>query len=263
MNREDYRNCLNDVYNSHFCSGQCAHFSKCKKGQIDDGLFFNRAKLGSKYGEDMVRKILVVGKEPIMENREITQPAPLDQAKNDHYRRTLYTLATIYDTQPNSDKISDLDDYKRFLDYFCLTNYFKCSFTETVKEDGEKKSKKNSGIDTSKVMKKECWKILIDEIDALKPEIIIIQGMSYSNAFWHKIEERYGKNRLRKREYKIGYEQLTKHDNGPGGGPLYIVWAYHPTARFPYSWNQRLENLQYVLDKLRELLRNKKAESET
>ena len=257
MNREDYKNRLNDVYNSHFCSGQCVHYAECKKGQIDDGLFFNRAKLGIKYGEDMVRKILVVGKEPVTENQVITQTALLDKANKDHYRRTLYTLATILKEQPKSEALADLKDYEDLLNYFCLTNYFKCSFTETVKENGEKKAKKRSGVEVSKAMKRECWHILMDEINALKPEIIIIQGTSYSNKFWKKIKDCYDKNSLRKSEYKKGYEQLTKHKY-KNGDPLYIVWAYHPTARPPHAWNQQLDNLLDILKGLKGLLDEEK-----
>jgi len=249
-----YEDKLKSVYDKHYCSGECVNYPQCKKGLIDDGVLFNCAKLGKHYGDEPYRKVLVVGKEPVTENRRITQTASLEEADNPHYRRTLYTLATILEKEPDSDAINNLEQYEKLLDYFCLTNYFKCSFTETVKENGKKKAKKNSGIETSKTMKKECWNILMDEIDALEPDIIIIQGTSYSNAFWRKIEEHYGKNSLQKRKYKKGYEQLTKHDNGPNGGCLYIVWAYHPTARAPYSWNQRIKNLQYILEKLKEFL---------
>lgn len=251
---------LKGVYAKYYCSGECVNYPQCKKGLVDDGLLFNCAKLGAHYAESSNPRVLVIGKEPVTENREITQTASLEKANNDHYRRTLYTLATILIEQPKSDALADLEDYKDLLSYFCLTNYFKCSFTETKTEKDEKKATKRSGIKVSKEMKKECWNILMDEINALKPEIIIIQGTSYSNAFWRKIEERYGKNTLRKQEYKRGYEQLTKHNNGPDGSPLYIVWAYHPTARAPYTWNQRLKNLQYVLGKLKELLDEEKVE---
>lgn len=258
MGINQYEEQLKGVYAKHYCSGECVNYPQCKKGLVDDGLLFNCAKLGKHYGDGTYRKVLVVGKEPVTENRAITPTEPLEKADNQHYRRTLYTLASILDKAPKSDALSDLKNYEELLDYFCLTNYFKCSFTETAKENDEKKAKKRSGVEVSKAMKRECWNILMDEIDELKPEIIIIQGTSYSNAFWRKIEERYGKNTLRKLEYKKGYEQLTKHNNGPDGSPLYVVWAYHPTARAPYTWNQRIKNLQYVLGKLKELLVEKK-----
>lgn len=254
MNREDYKNLLNDVYKRYFCSSQCVYYSECKKEQLDDGLFFNRAKLGRKYGE--IRRILVVGKEAVAESQEITQTASLDEANNDHYRRTLYTLATILESQPKSDALVDLKDYEKLLDYICLTNYFKCSFTETETEEDVKYAKKRSGVKASKKMKTNCWRILIDEINALKPEIIIIQGRSYSDAFWKEIckEKYFGENKFPENGFKCGYEQLTKHKY-QNGDPMYIVWAYHPTARAEKAWGKRLENLRYILDKLKTALK--------
>ena len=58
----------------------------------------------------------------------------------------VHTLATILIEQPKSDALADLEDYKDLLSYFCLTNYFKCSFTETKTEKDEKKATKRSGI---------------------------------------------------------------------------------------------------------------------
>lgn len=246
-----YEEQLNAVYQKYYCcSGECANYSKCKKGLARNGLLFNRAKIGKYYGTKY-RKVLVVGKEPVSENGEITATASLEEAKNPHYRRTLYTLAMILDKEPESDSISDLNAYKKLLDYFCLTNYFKCSFTETETTVNGKKAKKNSGIKVNNAMKQECWKILIDEIDNLKPEIIIIQGKMWCEAFFEEVQKRYGKAETK---CKAGYEELTKHENGPDGGPLYIVWAYHPTARAKCAWNQRLKNLRNVLGKLRECL---------
>ena len=102
-------------------------------------------------------------------------------------------------------------------------------------------------------MRKECWNVLIDEIAVLKPEIIIIQGTSYSNDFWKQIKTFYGESGLPKGDYKMDYEELTKHKY-ENGEPLYIVWAYHPTARGNRAWNKRLKNLQDVLEELRECL---------
>ena len=167
-----YEDNLKSVYDKHYRSGECINYRQCKKGLIDDGLLFNCAKLGAHYGDEPYRKVLVVGKEPVTENRKITQTASLEEADNPHYRRTLYTLATILKKEPDSDGRSDLEQYKELLDYFCLTNYFKCSFTEVVKENGERKAKTNSNIKTSKAMCDNCWRILIDEINALKPEIV-------------------------------------------------------------------------------------------
>jgi len=246
-----YEDKLKSVYDKHYCSGECINYRQCKKGLVDDGLLFNCAKLGAHYGDRPYRKVLVVGKEPVTQNQKITRTALLDKADNPHYRRTLYTLATILEQEPKSEKIDDIKHYEKLLDYFCLTNYFKCSFTETVKEKDEKKAKKNSGIETSKAMKKECWKILMDEIKALAPEIIIIQGKMWGDEFLEKIKTRFGHMETK---YKNGYEELTKHENGPNGGPLYIVWTYHPTARAKYSWNKRLCYLRGALESLRECL---------
>ena len=256
MVNEKYESLLNEIYEKHYSAdnGKCKHFAECSNGQVlCDGLIYNRAKLGKYYGNGQYPKVMVVGKEPITENREITQTASLDEADNPHYRRTLYTLATVLKEEPDGDSYSDLKKYEELLDYFCLTNYFKCSFTETEEIDGVKKAKKNSGVFTNSIMRKECWNVLIDEIAVLKPEIIIIQGTSYSNDFWKQIKTFYGESGLPKGDYKMDYEELTKHKY-ENGEPLYIVWAYHPTARGNRAWNKRLKNLQDVLEELRECL---------
>lgn len=253
MGIKQYEEQLKGVYGKYYCSGQCINYSQCKKGLVDDGLFFNCAKLGKHYGEGPYPRVLVIGKEPITENKVITRTATLGDADNPHYRRTLYTLATILEKKPDSDAINNLKQYEKLLDYFCLTNYFKCSFTEVVKENGERKAKTNSNIKTSKAMCDNCWRILIDEINALKPEIVVVQGRSYAGALWEEIcsKECFGENQLLGDTYKQDYEELTKHTY-KNGDPLYIVWAYHPTARGDYGWKKRLKNLQYIIEKLEE-----------
>lgn len=257
MINEKYEPLLNDVYKKYYTAenSRCKHFSECSKGQtFCDGLFCNRAKIGKNYGNGKYPKVLVVGKEPVTENGKITQTASLDEANNPHYRRTLYTLATVLHTEPKTDTLNDLAEHQELLNHFCLTNYFKCSFTETEINNGVKKAKNNSNVSTNCAMRKECWNILMDEIAVLKPEIIVMQGKSYSGDFWSQIKQLYGESSLPEVNYKMEYEELTKHDNGPNGSPLYIVWAYHPTARANYAWNNRLVNLKYVLNKLKEIL---------
>lgn len=264
MVNELYESALNGAYEKHYTAddGKCKHFAECKKGQsLCDGLFCNRAKIGKYYGNVKYPKILVVGKEPVTENTTITRTATLEEADNPHYRRTLYTLAAILEEEPSGDSYNELEKYTELLDYFCLTNYFKCSFTEVVEESGLRKAKTNSNKTTSKAMCENCWNILIDEINALKPEIIIIQGTSYSDDFWKQIKSLYGESSLPKGDYKMDYEELTKHNNGPNGQPLYIAWAYHPTARATYAWNKRLDNLRCVLKKLKESLDAEKSKT--
>lgn len=263
MINEKYELLLNEAYKKHYTAddGKCKHFAECSNGQsLCDGLFCNRAKIGKDYGDGKYPKVLVVGKEPVTENRKVTQTASLDEADNPHYRRTLYTLATVLEKEPETDALSDLNEHKELLDHFCLTNYFKCSFTETEEKDNIKKAKRNSNVSTNSAMRRECWNILIDEINALKPEIIIIQGQSYSGNFWAQIKRLYGESSLLEADYKMDYEELTKHDNGPNGSPLYIVWAYHPTARAKYAWGNRLENLSFVLNKLKKILATEKGD---
>lgn len=261
---ELYESSLNEVYKKYYTAddGKCKYFAECRKGHAScDGLFCNRAKIGNFYGNGTCPKILVIGKEPVTENKTITRTATLEEANNPHYRRTLYTLAAFLEEEPSGDSYDELKKYEELLDYFCLTNYFKCSFTEVVEEGGQKKAKTNSNKKASKAMCENCWNILIDEINALKPEIIIIQGTSYSDDFWKQIESLYGESSLPKGNYKKAYEELTKHNNGPNGQPLYIVWAYHPTARAKFAWSNRLDNLRYILKKLKESIDAKESKT--
>ena len=258
MVNELYESALNGAYEKHYTAdnGRCKHFAECSKDQNTcKGLFCNRAKLGTHYGNGEHLKVLVVGKEPVTENRGITKTASLEEANNPHYRRTLYTLATILKKEPASDCFEDLVIYDELLDYFCLTNYFKCSFTETEETAGVKRAKKNSNVKTNSFMKNQCGNILLDEIKALKPDIVIMQGKSYSSSFWETLQnkEYYGKNLLSEEHSKKCKGLLTKHQYN-NGSPLYIVWAYHPTARASFAWKRQLKHLSNTVQILQEVL---------
>jgi hypothetical protein len=116
MVNELYESPLEKVYKKYYAAGngRCIYFTECRKEQCD-GLFCNRAKLGKCYGNGEYPKVLVIGKEPVSEQKRITPPASLEEANNSHYRKTLYTLAAILKEEPGRASYSDLKKHEDLL----------------------------------------------------------------------------------------------------------------------------------------------------
>ncbi len=226
-----YRTKLEAAYRSFFGSDNntCPYAALCEHGMCDDSIRFNCAHLGKDYGTDpSFPKILVVGKEPVSEHRCIKPTASLDDAGyNPHYLKTLYTLSLMFgDPAEDYNKCDSLFSKEYLLSHICLTNYYKCVFSETHTENGTTSTKRRRDKKTNTSMKKHCAEILIEEIRALTPDLVVIQSKDADNKMFTKlIDTHFQKGVELFAENGIWlYEHKHEH------GTFYILWSYHPTA---------------------------------
>ena len=182
------------------------------------------AKVGREYGKTGFPKILIVGKESKNHRAEVGTTTPSIHpekggADNDHYRKTLYTLALLLaESIPKSFSKEDLEEYEELLQKFCLTNYFKCAVS-----GGEKSCYR--GLPHTKAMKSNCYHLLEKEIDVLEPDIVIIQGKFTPKEFWSVYEngERVAGNKTKEDDTISAYRHKNKK-----GKEFYILYSYHP-----------------------------------
>lgn len=236
MNYDEYVSKLNEMYNEIYCNGICSSYEYCKK-DCKYSLNFYRCRVGKDYGKN-IPKILIVGKEPVFpksyNNEKITyqveEPCTMkDAGYNDHYLRTFYTVARLLlsdDKLPKSYRKDDMafERYEELRHCFAMTNYYKCVFTDDPKR---------SGKETSEEMERNCADILTKEIDALKPNIVIIQGKGHPT-FWDK-KIKYDKDVIPLKA-TIKYDKKTcKYEQGlypaeTTTHKFHIIDAYHPTS---------------------------------
>lgn len=239
----NYRAKLEAAYRSFFGNDNntCPYAVQCAHGMCDDGIRFNCAHLGSRYGKDPEQpKVLMVGKEPVSEHRYIKEPVSLQSASyNPHYLKTLYTLSLLFG-HPADDykKCDSLLSKEPLLSLMCLTNYYKCVFAKTKTESGTKSTETRHNKKTNAAMKTHCAEILIEEIRALTPDLVVIQGKDADNKTFTKLIDTH---------FQKGVEvfaengiSLYKHEHE--NGPFYMLWSYHPTAR-SNIWAKKLDTL--------------------
>ena len=253
-----FRKKLQLTYRSFFGedNNSCLYAKECQSGMCQDGIRFNCAHLGELYGADPnLPKILVVGKEPVSEHRYIKEPVSLEDAGyNPHYLKTLYTLSLLLgDPADDYNKCDSLLAKESLLSRFCLTNYYKCVFTETKTEGGVKSTQKRSDKKGNPQMKKHCAEILIEEIRALTPDIVVVQGKDADNAkFRNLIHLHFGQGTELFAENGIW---LYKHNYE--NNPFYILWSYHPTARH-HLWAKTSDALNTAVAYFKDCFSQKK-----
>lgn len=232
----DYREALLDVYKNHYTNGVCPNIDSCSTNMPVCGHRYSVARLGCNYGNTEKPKVLFVGKEGTdspgkIDPSFIKEPASLsDDVRPDnwHYFGTIYTAAAFlsnYSTndadQINKHALLPFNDLRHD---FCLTNYYKCAFK---KEEDEEKY---HDVGTNIQMRKNCVRILLDEIKALRPDIIVIQGKFCHSSFWDKkgllsfASAEWNQKLIP--EYNIS---ITKYKR-TNGSYFYVLWSYHPCA---------------------------------
>lgn len=225
MTSADYKAALDEMYRKHYASGRCPYYEECFAcaGSEPKFAFDFAAKVGVKYGEPGSPKILIVGQEGKTGHQEVGKTTesidPGSGANNDHYRKTLYTLALLFgrDT-PLGYANADLVIHEDLLQRFCLTNYFKCAISGGSESDCR-------GLHHTRAMKDNCYHLLEKEIDVLEPDIVVIQGKSTPEPFWTVYGEGVRINGNRTKEYDT--LSLYRH-NHKNGKPFYILYSYHP-----------------------------------
>lgn len=230
--QQKYEDELCDMYESIYESN--CNYEHCSRGMsktLQNIKFDYATKIGLCYGQEGVDKVLVVGKESATAHAKIEKPVDnISDAPNPHYRGTLYTLALLLsETSPRSTAVKDLKDYNNLLKQFCLTNYFKCAF---------RKGNEVRSIPVNKSMRNSCYKLLIREIEILKPDIVIVQGKFTSRPFWDALEQNGS-------ECIYGADSpISLYRYGINGHSFYVLWGYHPASPW---WYKRLPELKNAI----------------
>lgn len=236
---EQYINELDAVYKKHYCNeNKCSCYSECSNGMPNPKIECDYStRVGVNYA-DCSPKVMMIGQESLNPHYEHNIPTEsLEEDSNNHYRKTLFTLAKIISgEEPDGYSINDLKKYNELLTKFCLTNYFKCAFTND-------KSKAH-GLKHNKAMKKNCCQLLLEEINVLEPDLLVVQGKFTTKDFWNKLE-------------KNGYELIWANNNKNislykyeyNGKPLYVLYSYHPSAYG--KWYETKDDLMCAIDEFR------------
>lgn len=221
----EYENALERAYADFFACGNCNSCSEELQGKKCKFCKDHAAKVGARYGEKGP-KVLVVGKESVNFHETFEKPvSSLDDAHNEHYRKTLYTLALILDKGkkvPKSFAITDLKQYEKLLERFSLTNYYKCAL-----EGANADSVQN--LPTTQRMKSTCYQLLLKEIDVLQPDLVVIQGKFTTKEFWEKLDEKDPEgNRVWGNKEK-DTDTISLYSYFRNGKTFYVLYSYHPS----------------------------------
>lgn len=262
---------LNAMYENHYCidSGFCKCYPNCSGGIAEQNKFYSdRAKTGEKYGNDpSTPKIVFAGLEGIrpdvvgrvqeIDMSDETSKPSLD-ATNNHYRGVRYVLAYLMrkfegaelpknaGVNLENNYIGEIDD-QEYLKSFCLTNLYKCAFGSNGKK---------SALTHSKGMKDNCYKIFLDEINILRPDILVIQVVSNRPPkLWDIMKKEYYAKLIKGDENKnnTSVYKLIYPDNHI---PFYCVWTYHGNGA-PYYRREGgvfVNNPKYIENELNPVL---------
>ena len=143
----EYKAELNQLYEEYYKNIGCSHCNACfaKAASPVKFRFDCAAMVGSEYGKSDIPKILVVGKEGKAYHCKVGDTTEkIEDADNEHYRKTLYTLSLFSGIQPDGFSQDHLKKHEYLLKSFCLTNYF-CQFDFLIY------SHKVSGINFKKI----------------------------------------------------------------------------------------------------------------
>lgn len=271
----DYCALLNRMYDNEYYTdkdGYCRFFSECKKNINEPVKFYSdRVKIGEKYGEcyegKKTPKMLFCGLEGVHKGINETKIPSIDNenglskpsltATNMHYRGLRYVLSYIMSglfqiRQPNDATLHELDNpvFKEFLNYYCLTNIYKCAFSE-----------RTSGLPHSKEMKHNCYELFFSEIDVLKPDIVVLQVVSgCPPKMWEAMKRRCERVEIISRAERNDNTSVYRMYNKDTKKAFLCLWTYHGNGA-PYCRKENSENnarfannLKYIKEDLNPVL---------
>lgn len=242
---KDYIDELNDLFGRIYCNdGCCSCFQQCSANMESPKIKCDYAtRVGENYGQSDYPKVVIMGQESVNHHNEHTPPAPsLEDASNEHYRKTLYTLAMcLKGVQPKAYSVKALKNHESLLTHYCLTNYYKCAFSDD--------KDKVHGLDHSKSMKENCCKILLKELDILEPDLLIVQGKFTTKHLWDSLDEKYGKGRRIWGNNKGKPDTVSLYQHMMNKKPFYILYSYHPSAI--HCWSETKTDLKAAINEFR------------
>ena len=229
MSWEEIARRLDAAYKRYrFDKQQCTYCSECHKVPQDWKLKLQNqhAQVGTDYPQSEP-KIVFVGLEGLSGVTEVEPPS--STAYNPHFKGVRFVAEYILNSV--SDKPVPVNALKgslkavqsdEYTDRIALVNMYKCAFNN---------SRNNAkGLYHSEGMKKNCQKILLDEIEILKPDVLVIQIKSgIPDGFIEAFEERFGKS---EEIVEHGWTSAYNHND------MIVVWTYHGSADpTPESWS--------------------------
>lgn len=90
-------------------------------------------------------------------------------------------------------------------------------------------------------MKNSCYRLLLQEIDILKPDIVIIQGKFSGEAFQNELKNEEHRHICEKNSQSLGHCVLNGHS-------FYILWGYHPTCS---HWSKHRAELKELISEFK------------
>lgn len=250
--QKDYLSNLKSIYKDFYSDdGKCPYYEMCSKNIPATKYAFDYStKVGTEYGKHNLPKVLFIGQEGTQMHNEFSLPVDsLVNVSKYHYPRTLWSLTKIY-TGENVD-ISELNQekYLKYLKTLALTNYYKCAFFKEATTNIER----DSGLYHTAAMKKNCYKLLINEIKSLEPDLIVVQGRFTNRYFWNEMDNCFGDGK----ELYISEDKKTElYEQRKNGKSIYILYSFHPAAR-GNSWIKHQSDLENAIDKFREVYNNR------
>ena len=256
-NQMDYQKALLEVYQSQYPNGICGKMEDCSKGMPNAGHRCSIAKIGCNYGKTGKPKVLFVGKEGISDSggsmaTTISEPAAMEDIDRDnwHYIGTIYTAALLLtDANPSAERIcwDEMRSFSELRHDFCLTNYFKCAFKTKDQQE------KHHDVKTNLQMSKNCAKILLEEIRAIQPDIVVVQGKFCHSSFWNKNGLcSFAKEETRYEPTEKGWNITAgRYEFFPDGPYFYVIWSFHPCAR-GRKWFHSLSAFHEVITQVKD-----------
>ena len=260
---EKYRKKVNEIFS--WSDNQCPYYNKCRNGikygnkPINEKFLYDRARIGELYGNDnTIPNIVIVGIEGFSDEKIVKDViSPSLDANNSHYNGVKYTLSYLLADFMNKDKPapkitnSSVDWIQDALKRYCLCNLYKCAF---VPEDEPQRTR---GLCHSQAMQENCINLLVSEIKALEPDIVVIQAATTKRNFTQSMKNVI-LNEFNLKEIKSGDDGITCLYNGKiFEKQMLLIQTRHGSDRKFKSHSYIEEILNPILDKAIELINEK------
>lgn len=243
---------IKDMYNKFFAD--CKNNNRCQQiclmNKYKYGFLYDRAMQYSKSYFKSKVKVMVVGMESrgIMHAGNDYEYETLDPGKNMHWKATaLEIIKAIYGY--DKKKMNELEGNFELRKKECkncgyaFTDFYKCAFSKNGKFSNDLRRQNN--------MKANCTLLFKQEIELMKPNLIIFQGIngkeSIDNVFNAKGKQLHI---VRKSKKRFGlWEYKNKHSK------VYVIVTPFPQNRYNngFKWNET-KNKTYEMI---EMARNK------
>lgn len=239
----DYLTELKTVYENFYSDdGKCPYYEMCSKNMAATKYSFDyTTRVGVEYGKYDLPRVLFIGQEGTEKHNEFFPPADsLENVSKYHYPRTLWTLTKIYTDENINASDLNKEEYTKYLKTLSLTNYYKCAFFKNI----PKNINQDSGLYHTTAMKKNCHKLLLDEIAVLKPDLIVVQGRFTNKYFWNELNELFG---IGKEIYINKDKKIELYEHRKNNKVIFVLYSFHPAA-MGNTWIKYKSDLETAIE---------------